>query len=210
MNTDPWSGSPSLILTNQQMGSLFGILDYSFVHASHADGASPAWVGSELLGKIRDVPKAALSDHTAAIEAQKTYLSKQQLFFTGIAAVLLMASLFHIMNSMHYLVLSRRREYGILRAMGITDSGLYRMMLQAGILYGLLADLLIFFSFHLILRRFMDYYMVHIVQFLHMGAGVPMGAVAMVFGLNVLLAAVSAMVPAGKIVRGRIASQMQG
>ena len=50
--------------------------------------------------------------------------------------MLLVISMFHIMNSMNFLVLSRRHEFGILRAMGITDAGFMKMMVKEGILYG--------------------------------------------------------------------------
>ena len=43
-------------------------------------------------------------------------------FYYGISAVLMAISLLHIINSMQYLVLARKREFGILRAMGITDA----------------------------------------------------------------------------------------
>lgn len=210
LNAEGWSDSQSFILTNQQMDSLFGIADYSFVQASPAYGADTARASSQLLQKIKDVPKAALQDYTTAIETQKNYLRQQQLFFTGIAAILLVISSFHILNSMHYSILSHRREYGIIRAMGITDSGFYKMIARTGLLYGLLTDLLIFFIYHLVLRKIMDYYMVHVVQFLHFNAEIPKGIVAIVMALNLLIAVLAVMLPARKIVRASIISEIKG
>ncbi|MGI6018437.1 MAG: hypothetical protein ACOX8M_06525 [Marvinbryantia sp.] len=63
---------------------------------------------------------------------------------------------------MKYTILTRRREYSIIRAMGITDGGFYKMILQTGILYGLLADVFTFLLYNLALRRGMDYYMFHL------------------------------------------------
>lgn len=140
LNREPWSNMQSFIMTNRQISSQYGITDYSFVNASPADGADADKVSGLLLQKIQDVPKAVLQDYTTAIETQKNYLRQQQLFFSGIAVILLVISLFHIMNSMNYSILSRRKEYGIIRAMGITDIGFYRMILRTGIMYGLLAD----------------------------------------------------------------------
>ena len=97
-------------------------------------------------------------------------------------------SLFHIMNSMNYSILSHRREYGIIRAMGITDAGFYNMVLRMGFLYGLLADLLIFLLYNLFLRRVMDYYMIHVIQFLHIGMTVPREITGSVMVLNILIA----------------------
>jgi len=209
LNVESWSNMQSLIMTNRQMSSQFGITDYSFVNASLADGADGSQVKGLLLEKIQDVPRAVLKDFTTAIETRKNYLNRQQLFFSGIAGILLVISLFHIMNSMNYSILSRRREYGIIRAMGITDMGFYRMILQTGILYGLLADVCIFLLYHMVLRRFMDYYMAHVVQFLHFTAEVPMGIMVAVMILNILIAAAAVTIPAGKIMKSDIIREIE-
>lgn len=209
LNVEPWSNTQSFIMTNQEMSSLFGIEDYSFVNASPAAGADPDQASGQLLQKIQDVPKAVLQDYTVAIETQKNYLRQQQLFFSGIALILLVISLFHIMNSMNYSILSRRREYGIIRAMGITDIGFYRMILRTGILYGILADLFIFLIYNLVFRRIMDYYMAHVVQFLHFTAGVPNGIMAAVMILNIVIAVIAVSIPARKIVKSNIINEIE-
>ncbi len=207
-----WEGSntQSIIMTHQQMEENFGITDYSIVNAAPVSGADKEEISRRLLLAVGDVPKAVFRDYAAAIEAQKNYLGQQQLFFTGIAAVLLVISMFHIMNSMNYSILARRREYGIIRAMGITDGGFYRMILWTGILYGILADVLISFTYHLALRSVMDYYMTHVVQFLHLTAGIPAGVFAMVMVMNVVIAAAAVMIPARKIAAGDIAVEIGG
>ena len=118
--------------------------------------------------------------------------------------ILLVVSLFHIMNSMNYSILSRRREYGIIRALGITDIGFYKMILKMGILYGVLADLFILLIYNIVFRRIMDYYMAHIVQFLHFTAGVPNGIMAAILVLNILIAVMAVMIPARKIVKSKL------
>lgn len=208
LNVQGWTNAQSVILTNRQMTEQYGISDYSFLNASPASGADSDMISSQLLQMIDDVPKAVLQDYTAAIKTQKNYLRQQQLFFSGIAVILLVISLFHIMNSMNYSILSRRREYGIIRAMGITDVGFFKMILTTGILYGLLADIFIFLIYNMVLRRVMDYYMAHVMQFLHFTAGIPQGTVVMVMVLNILIAAIAVIIPAGKIVKFNIVNEI--
>lgn len=86
-------------------------------------------------------PDAFCQDYTTAIDRQNRFLEQKMVFFYGIAVILLLISLFHIMNSISYLVISRRREFGILRAMGITDSGFMKMMVREGVRYGIYANL---------------------------------------------------------------------
>ncbi len=183
-------------------------IEYSDVkegEASPLEGADTGEVSDRILQAISDVPKAILKDYSTAMETQKNYLRQQQIFFYGIAVILLVISQFHIVNCMNYSILSRRREYGIIRAMGITDSGFFRMVLTTGILYGVLADLFIFLAYHLFLRRVMDYYMAHVVQFLHFTAKIPQGIVIMIMVLNLLIAVMAVVAPAGKILNDNIA-----
>lgn len=210
LNTKIWKNAQSVIMTNEQMEKNFGIHDYSFINASPTDVAETASVSSQLLQVIRDVPKAILQDYTSAIETQKNYLRQQQFLFSGIALILLVISLFHIVNSMNHSILSRRREYGIIRAMGITDSGFYKMILQTGVLYGLLADLFIFLLYNLVLRRVMDYYMAHVLQLLHVTSNVPDLVLAGIMILNVVIAAAAVMVPARKLIKTNIIDEVRG
>lgn len=210
LNVDAWNNAQSVIMTNDQMTQNFGLTDYSFINASPAQGIKSEQVSTQLLQVIRDVPKAVLQDYTRAIETQKNYLSQQQIFFSGIAVILLIISLFHIMNSMNYAILARKREYGIMRAMGITDSGFYRMILQTGVTYGLLADAAIFLLYNLVFRRVMDYYMVHIVQFLHIQAGVPAWILCGLMILNIIIAVIAVLLPARKLIQESIISELKG
>ncbi len=209
LNVNNWSNSQSFIMTNQQMEDNCGISGYSIVNASPVYGADTEEISGKILKTVRDVPKTVFRDYTTAIEIQKNYLKRQQLFFSGIAVILLVISLFHIMNSMNYSVFAHRREYGIIRAMGITDAGFYKMILRMGVLYGLLADVFIFLIYHLLFRRVMDYYMVHVVQFLHISAGIPAGIFGMIMVLNVAIAALAVMISAGKIAAGDIINEIR-
>ena len=210
LNVDAWNNAQSVIMTNDQMAQNFGLTDYSFINASPAQGVKSEQVSTQLLQVIRDVPKAVLRDYTTAIETQQNYLSQQQVFFSGIAVILLIISLFHIMNSMNYAILARRREYGIMRAMGITDSGFYRMILKTGVTYGLLADIVIFLLYNLLLRRVMDYYMAHIVQFLHIQASVPNWVWGGLMILNIIIAVIAVLLPARRLIRGNIIKELKG
>lgn len=210
LNVEPWNNAQSVIMTNEQMEENFGISDYNFINASPADRSEAGSVSNQLLQVIRDVPKAVLQDYTSAIETQKKYLNQQQIFFSSIAVILLIISLFHIVNSMNHTILTRRREYGIMRAMGITDSGFYKMILQTGILYGLLADVFIFLLYNLVLRRVMDYYMAHILQLLHLTSAVPNMVLIGIMLLNIVIAAAAVMFPARKMIRTNIIDEARG
>lgn len=209
LNTKVWKNAQSVIMTGEQMEKNFGITDYSFINASPNDAKDSQSVSNQLLQVIRNVPKAVLQDYTSAIETQNDYLKQQQIFFSSIAVIMLIISLFHIINSMNHTILARRREYGIIRAMGITDRGFYTMILQTGILYGLLADAFIFLLYNLVLRRVMDYYMAHVLQFLHLTSNVPNLVLIGIMVMNVGIAVVAVMFPAWKMGRENIINEIR-
>lgn len=209
LNTKVWKNAQSVIMTGEQMEKNFGITDYSFINASPNDAKDSQSVSNQLLQVIRNVPKAVLQDYTSAIETQKDYLKQQQIFFSSIAVIMLIISLFHIINSMNHTILARRREYGIIRAMGITDRGFYTMILQTGILYGLLADAFIFLLYNLVLRRVMDYYMAHVLQFLHLTSNVPNLVLIGIMVMNVGIAVVAVMFPAWKMGKENVIDEIR-
>ena len=72
--------------------------------------------------------------------------------------ILLIISVLHIMNSISSMVLSRRHEFGILRAMGISDRGYMLMILKEALRYGIYASL-VMGAGYVLARRFLLYMM---------------------------------------------------
>lgn len=209
LNTGAYDDSVSLYLTNAQMQEDFGIEDYTIVSISPAEGTDSKAAAEEIRRTVEEVPGAAVQDYTSAIESQKQYLRQQQLFCTGVAAVLLVISLFHIMNSMNYTILARRREFGILRAMGITDIGFYRMLVLEGLRYGVCANLTMLALYALVLKGVLNYYMQHVVQFLHIQAEVPAALFAAVVCINFAIACLAVLLPGRRIAGGEIIGEIR-
>lgn len=128
-------------------------------------------------------------------------------FFYGIAVILLLISLFHIMNSISYLVISRRREFGILRAMGITDSGFMKMMVREGGRYGIYANLFMLLMY-VAVRKILLYFMVHINLFLSPHEEVPFSVLAVVLAVNLLVSLTAVILPARTIVLGNVIEEI--
>lgn len=112
-----------IIMTNEQMKENFGVSGYQTISISVEEDADAEKISTELGKLTAGVPKCIVKNYSQQIKAQNLYLMQKMLFFYGIAAVLLGISILHIMNSMQYLVISRKHEFGIMRAMGITDAG---------------------------------------------------------------------------------------
>ena len=72
------------------------------------------------------------------------------------------------------------------------------MILQTGILYGLLTDVFIYLLYNRVLRRVMNYYMAHVLQFLHLTSNVPNLVLIGIMVLNVVIAVAAVMFRLGR------------
>ena len=86
----------------------------------------------------------------------------------------------------------------------------YKMILQTGILYGLLTDVFIYLLYNRVLRRVMNYYMAHVLQFLHLTSNVPNLVLIGIMVLNVVIAVAAVMFPAWKMGRENIIDEIRG
>lgn len=178
-----------IIMTNEQMEENFGVTGYRTISISlpeNADGEDAARAADEIRDTVSGIRRCAVKDYTAQIEAQNLYLNQQIMFFYGIAAVLLLISLLHIMNSMQYLVAERRYEFSVLRAMGITDAGFLRMLMKEGVRYGIYSSI-VMLMLYWIVQKVLYYFMVHVYLYLHPQGMIPAGYLIFMVMLNVAL-----------------------
>ena len=185
-----------LIMTQEQMQKYFGVESYQTVSIALTEKADPVSVADAVHAVTAGIPGCVVRDYTAQIAAQDLYLRQQMLFFYGIAAVLLATSLLHIANSMQYLVAERRREFAILRAMGITEQGFLRMLAREGLRYGIYTSLVVIVCYGLV-QHVLNYLLQHVYLYLQPTGGLPPGWLIAVCGVNIALC-IATMCAAGR------------
>lgn len=183
---DEASSTVDIIMTKEQMEEYFGVTGYHNMGITLKEGADGAAVSSEIRKLTQSVSKCMVKDYTQAIETENAFIEQKMLFFYGVAFVLLGISILHIINSMQYLVAARKHEFGILRAMGITDGGFRRMLFKEGIRYGIYANLLML-ALYVPVQKILYYIMVHVYLYLHPKAWVPVIPVAGILALNIII-----------------------
>lgn len=146
-----------IIMTNEQMKENFGVSGYQTVSISVEESADAEKISAELGKLAAGVPKCIVKDYSQQIKAQNLYLMQKMLFFYGIAAVLFGISILHIMNSIQYLVTSRKHEFGIMRAMGITDIGFCKMLIKEGLRYGVYSGLVLTIFYMIVQKYYIIY-----------------------------------------------------
>lgn len=183
---DEASSTVDIIMTKEQMEEYFGVTGYHNMGITLKEGADGAAVSSEIRKLTQSVSKCMIKDYTQAIETENAFIEQKMLFFYGVAFVLLGISILHIINSMQYLVAARKHEFGILRAMGITDGGFRRMLFKEGIRYGIYANLLML-ALYFPVQKILYYVMVHVYLYLHPKAGVSVIPVIGMLFLNIII-----------------------
>ncbi|WP_050640541.1 MULTISPECIES: FtsX-like permease family protein [Clostridia] len=192
-----------IIMTNEQMKKNFGVSGYRTISISLKEGADASKVSDEIRKTVSGVKKCVVKDYTEQIKQENQYLARKMLFFYGVGAILLAISFLHILNSMQYLVAARKHEFGILRAMGITDAGFRKMLVKEGVRYGLYSSL-VMVVMYLILQKILYYFMVHVYLYLHPKAGMSPLPVLLMAAVNILICIVAVLISGQSVLKEQI------
>ena len=139
---DRGSDVVDIIMTNDQMSDNFDVRGFCNIAVDLDDGADHGQIARAVRQAVDGSRHCLVRDNVDAIEQQTAELHRKERFFYGIAIILLCISLLHVINSMRYIIISRRKEFGIVRAMGISDRRFLRMLVMEGIRYGLYTSIL--------------------------------------------------------------------
>ena len=196
-------GAASIIMTNEQMQKYFGIEGYRTISIALKEHADAVAVTDEIRKVVSGVSDCVVKDYTEQIKVQNFYLNQKMLFFYGIALALLVISLLHIMNSMQYLVTARKHEFGILRAMGITDSGFRMMLLKEGLRYGIYSSILMV-AFYLVVQKVLYYFMTHVFLYLHPKSGIQIVPVLIMILVNLAICAAAVVISGQSVLKEQV------
>lgn len=131
-----------IVMTNTMMKKNFGIDQYTIVDIEKDKNRPGIRVADGIRKAIDGVERCIFTDYTTLIEKANMNLRQQQFFFIGLSVIILLISILHIFNSINYLVVARKRDFGILRAIGMNDKKFKALMIREGILYGSYASIL--------------------------------------------------------------------
>ncbi|MFA4034374.1 FtsX-like permease family protein [Blautia stercoris] len=197
----------SVIMTNEQMKQNYNIEGYRVLTVEKEKNTDTELVANEIKKQTQALDDCLFQDYTGAIERQNEYLFQKTLFFYGIAFVFLIISLFHIANTMNHLILSRRHEYGILRAMGITNKNFRKLMLGQGALYGIFSSI-VMILLYIIGNKTMEYLMGHVYGFLVSNIQVNVWLIITTVAVNICIGIFAVLIPIQSILKEDIIRQV--
>lgn len=197
----------SVIMTNEQMQKNYNIEAYRVLTVEKEKSADTELVAAEIKRRTQTLDDCLFQDYTGAIERQNEFLFQKTLFFYGIAFVFLIISLFHIVNTMNHLISSRRHEYGILRAMGITNKNFRKLMLGQGALYGIFSSI-VMILLYIIWNKTMEYLMGHVYGFLVSNIQVNVWLIIATVAVNICIGIFAVLIPTHSILKEDIVRQV--
>lgn len=131
--------NPYLFISNEEFRELSGIDHYRIISVDMKDDASPAdyELLKERLQQTADmIPGTLMSDSVQQQQEDKTRDEQEHLLFSAIAAVLILIGALSIYNNIYYNLISRLREHGIMKAIGLTKRQFRSMIRFEGLTYG--------------------------------------------------------------------------
>lgn len=130
-----------VIMTNSMMSRYFGIDNYNLISIVKESSVPGLEIANQIRDIVKQVERCNFIDYTSLIERENANLKQREIFFLGLSVIIILISMFHILNSISYLVLSRKQDFGILRAMGVSDGSFRKMLVREGGVYGIYASI---------------------------------------------------------------------
>lgn len=206
---DDGKSTVDIIMTAEQMKAHFGVSGAQTVSVLLSQDVNHQTVAKMLRQTIKAVPQCVVTDYTEVIGAQNAFLAQKMFFYYGIAGILFGISILHVMNSMRYLIVARRRELGILRAMGMSDKEFYRMLIKEGFRYGVYLTI-VTVVLYLVIQRVLYYFMVHVALYLHPLPWISWQWLALIAVLNFLVCVGVVLGGGRRLLKHEIVEEVQG
>lgn len=196
-----------IIMTNEQMKQNFKVTGFHAISINLKEGADAEQVANDIRQVISGIPKCVVKDYTEQIEVQNLFLSQKMMFFYGIALMLLIISLIHVMNSMQYLVTARKHEFGILRAMGITDTGFRKMLVKEGLRYGMYSSA-VMLILYMIVQKILYYFMVKVYLYIHPQTQLSIIPLVIMTGINIVICTAAVLISGQQVLKEQIIDEI--
>lgn len=185
-----------VITSSEYLKKLTGVDKYNLVYTDINENANKKKINS-LLGKIgSEVPGTTTVDMMVEKENSDKMTSRSLIYSYGIVTVMFIISVLNIINNISYNLTSRTSEFGMLRAIGISERGFKNMILYEGILYGTLSSVITIISGLII--QFKMYYMQGFVSY-GLGFSIDYKIYILVVLANIIVGILATYIPLRKI-----------
>lgn len=207
-NTENIDDSPAVIMTNQQMQKLYQIENYNMLTVEKEKQGDKE-VLSQIQTILSDTGHVKIVDNSLSIQMKNAGIRRAELLLYSISVLLMVIALFHVINTMFHLLEARRYSFAVLRAMGITETDFYKMLIRQALKYAALTCTTIFVIYIGIVQRVISHMLVHVYTYMNQLQGVSPGAVILVIAGIVFMFLLSVTITARQILRLNIVEELK-
>lgn len=185
-----------VITSNDYLKKLTGVDKYNIVYVDINKNANVKKINT-LLGEIgSESPGTTTANMLMEKENFDKMTARALTYAYGIVAVMFIISMFNIINNISYNLTSRTSEFGMLRAIGISERGFKNMILYEGILYGALSSVITIVASLII--QFRMYYTYNFVSY-GLGFSIDYKIYILVVLTNIIVGILATYIPLRKI-----------
>ena len=133
----PDTDSVHLVLSNKQFEKFSGYKNAQIVNIEMKDDANREKVAKQIFAIANRTSGNVFSDLTEERMTLAAMEENKQMFINAIIGILFLISIINIVNNIKYSMVSRRAEFGIIRAVGADNKMFRKIVLSEGLMYGL-------------------------------------------------------------------------
>lgn len=130
-----------VILSDKVFKQSTNIQNYSIVNIDKKDGYSSSKLNEQINNITKDTIGVILRDLSLEVKKLNKYNDSRALLINGITVILFLVSVFNIINSISYNLISRTNEFSVIRAIGLSEKSFKKMILFEGIVYGIISNI---------------------------------------------------------------------
>ena len=139
----PTFGSADVIISEDRFKDITGVSDYYSINVNMNQGVNHKKLEKEIAKITSKVNRVKLKDLVQRREDIKAFHAKKKIYNLGIISILFIINISNSINNIGYNILSRTKEFGILKAIGLNNSDFKKMIMFEGFLYGVISSFII-------------------------------------------------------------------
>lgn len=205
--TYPPPDTTGIIMTNDQFGQCFDVDGYNIVSVQLENKKTADETANEIRSILKGVDGCSVIDYTEEIIRQKEYLEQTMILVRIIVILLLAIGFFNILSTVNYILMEKKKEFAVMRAMGITDSRLMCTMAWEGVAYGSIISILMII-FTIVIQIPVKYFMDHGFVFINAQYSFYWPLAIGVTGVNILLSLIAVILPAKRVLFHEITEEL--
>lgn len=185
-----------IIAGNDIFKIITGINCYNQVELKKSSTENGEMITKRLSDIVTDIKSGYFIDHTIEIEQEEKNYDQRIFIFSLMAMAIMIMSFLYVVNSTKYVTYIWKKELKIMRALGLSNIDLNRMMIMAAVFYGILSLILICIG--TIISTGISFYILKKILFFYNAKYIIDWKYMLIFGIFNMLICIVVMVTSGQ------------